>query len=125
LGDGYGNGSKTERLFAKGNPGGPGRPKGSLSKATLAGRELLELLERGDGDLPSACERWKRLLTDRNPAVRLRAEVFVFSALHGAPRPAEEIPRSDEKIRIVLTRQPWSEVSVVPELPTSSETDGS
>jgi hypothetical protein len=115
---------KRGRPFGRGNPGGPGRPKGSLSKATLAGRELLELLERGDGNgLPSAYERWKRLLTDRDPAVRLKAEVFVFSALHGAPRPAPDSLATEQDIRIELTRGPWSGVAAVRALPAASELD--
>jgi hypothetical protein len=104
--------------FEPGNPGGPGRPKGSLSKANLTGREMLNLLEGGDGNgLPSAFERWKRLLTDRNPAVRLKAEVFVFSALHGAPRPAPDLLATEHDIRIELTRGPWSGVAAVRALP--------
>jgi hypothetical protein len=114
------------RPFARGNPGGPGRPKGSPNKATLAGRELLELLERGDGDgLPPSYERWKRLLTDRDPSVRLKAEVFVFSALHGTPRPAMDLPYAEQQIEIVLKREPWSDFSAVRELPSdSAEAEG-
>jgi hypothetical protein len=115
---------KGNGLFAKGNPGGPGRPKGSLSKVTLAGREMLELLERGEGDLPPAQERWKRLLTDGNPAVRLKAEMFVFCALHGTPRQAPELPSPEQDITIVVRRErePWSGVSVVRELPGATGT---
>ena len=33
---------QTDGTFAPGNPGGPGRPEGSLNKATLAAQELLD-----------------------------------------------------------------------------------
>ena len=41
------NGQKSDKrqpdgTFAPGNPGGPGRPEGSLNKATLAVQELLD-----------------------------------------------------------------------------------
>ena len=41
------NGQKTDRrrsdgTFAQGNPGGPGRPEGSLNRATLIAQELLD-----------------------------------------------------------------------------------
>lgn len=47
---------------------------------------MLEQLEAGDDDLPPAHDRWKALLKDRNSAVRLAAEKFLYIALHGIPR---------------------------------------
>lgn len=86
------NGRKTAERdlsgkFARGNPGGPGRPPGSPNRATLAGRKLLEALEAGDEDagLPSGFERMKKLLLDEDARVRLGAERLVLGLLHGRP----------------------------------------
>ena len=73
--------------FARGNPGGPGRPPGSPNRATLAGRKLLEALEAGDEDagFPSALTRMRALLTNPDPRVCLGAERLVLGLLHGRP----------------------------------------
>lgn len=49
---------------------------------------LLSWLRRGASDLPSERERWRRLLTDPSPHIRLQAETFLFSALHPTQAPA-------------------------------------
>lgn len=73
--------------FAKGNPGGPGRPPGSPNRRSLAGRQLLKALEAGDPEakLPSAFDRMAALLNDPDPRVRLGAERTVLGLLHGRP----------------------------------------
>lgn len=73
--------------FAKGNPGGPGRPPGSPNRRTLAGRALLKALEAGDEgeSLPSGFERMRKLLLDEDPRIRLGAERLVLGLLHGRP----------------------------------------
>lgn len=86
------NGRKTAERdgagrFAKGNPGGPGRPPGSPNRRTLAGRALLKALEAGDEgeSLPSGFERMRKLLLDEDPRIRLGAERLVLGLLHGRP----------------------------------------
>lgn len=73
--------------FAKGNPGGPGRPPGSPNRRTFAGKALLKALEAGDegAGLPGGFDRMKRLLLDEDPRVRLGAERLVLGLLHGRP----------------------------------------
>lgn len=115
--DGFGNGRETLRdagRFAQGTAPGPGRPKGALARSTLVGRQLMEALERGDDEagLPSALERWSRLLGDPDPAIRLQAERFVFQSLYGRPKEtvclAQTVPAftppamSDEELAIRL-----------------------
>ncbi|MHB1045796.1 MAG: hypothetical protein ACYC4P_07250 [Thermoanaerobaculia bacterium] len=103
------NGGKSESdrntsgRFVKGNPGGPGRPPGSPNRRTLAGRELLKALEAGDPDakLPSAFTRMAKLLTDKDPRVRLGAERLVLSLLHGRAI-AEPVDGGD--VGLALTR---------------------
>lgn len=63
----------------------PGSRRGRRNRRTLAGLELLERLEQGGPDLPSAEERLRLLLTDPDPHVRLRIEVWLFTMLHGLP----------------------------------------
>lgn len=63
----------------------PGSRRGRRNRRTLSGLELLEQLERGGEDLPSAEERLRLLLTDPDPHVRLRIEVWLFTMLHGLP----------------------------------------
>lgn len=79
-----------------------GTRKGSPNRSTLAGKELLAYLERGDaalGLLPVA-ERWVALLKDPDPAIRAGCEKFLHEALHGRSR--QEIDGgSDTTIRIV------------------------
>lgn len=81
----------TAGRFAKGNPGGPGRPPGSPNRRTLAGRQLLKALEAGDPEakLPPAFDRMAALLTDPDARVRLGAERTVLSLLHGRPAAAD------------------------------------
>lgn len=92
MGSGQSDGDLTGR-----DPGGrflsgnrlavPGSRRGRPGKRTLAGLALMKALEDGDETLPPAWERWKALLTDPDPGVRLRAEIFVFAVLYGtAPR---------------------------------------
>ncbi len=87
--------------FKRGNRFGRGRPKGSPNRATVIGRSMLELLERGDDRLPPADERWRALLTDRDPAVRLSAEKFLFVALPGLPHRMREVLPDTLPIRII------------------------
>ena len=49
---------------------------------------LISWLRLGASDLPSERERWRRLLTDPSPHIRLQAETFLFSALHPTEAPA-------------------------------------
>ena len=90
--DGQNDGDLTGRdgggRFLPGNSlARPGSRRGRPGKRTLAGLALMKALEEGDETLPSALDRWKALLTDPDPGVRLRAEVFVFAVLYGtAPR---------------------------------------
>lgn len=73
----------------------------------LAGREILRLLESGDGnDLPPAAERWRRLLKEKNPAIRLAAEKFLFEALHGKSKPWEEPPTGPITITVDVSKEP-------------------
>ena len=57
---------------------------------------LLSWLSLGASDLPSERERWRRILTDPSPHIRLQAETFLFLALHptGAPASVTTPPRS-------------------------------
>lgn len=72
----------------------------------LAGREMLRRLEVGEGgQLPAAEERWRRLLVDRNPAIRLAAEKFLFEALHGKSKPWEEPPAGPIKITVDVSKE--------------------
>jgi hypothetical protein len=72
---------------------------------TLSGREMQRCLEAGDGlNLPSATERWRRLLKERSPAVRLAAEKFLFEALHGKSKPWEEPPAGPIRITVDVCR---------------------
>lgn len=94
--------------FAKGNPGGPGRPEGTRNRRTevreaIGGRTMLEKLERGvpDLNLPPAFLRWTRLLRDRNPFVRLAAEKFLFEALHGRPRQQLDVSVTHDRVAAV------------------------
>ena len=63
----------------------PGSRRGRRNRRTLSGLELLEQLERGGDGLPSAEDRLRLLLTDPDPHVRLRIEVWLFTMLHGLP----------------------------------------
>lgn len=55
---------------------------------------LLSWLRRGASDLPSERERWRRLLTDPSPRIRLQAEAFLFPVLHQTQAPASVSTRS-------------------------------
>lgn len=76
--------------FAKGTPAGPGRPAGRPNLSTLLGKEMMKALGEGFEDLPTAHARWKRLLSDPDPRVRLEAERFVYRAAHGLPRDGDD-----------------------------------
>lgn len=81
----------------------PGAKKRGVEK--LAGREMLRLLESGDGDdLRPASERWRRLLKEKNPAIRLAAEKFLFEALHGKSKPWEEPPAGPITITVDVSK---------------------
>lgn len=89
--------------FAKGTRPGPGRPRGRRSLSTLLGKELMRALGEGSADLPAACERWKALLCDPDPRVRLEAERFVYRAAHGLPRDGDEpIPPGSQRARLII-----------------------
>lgn len=71
-----------------------------------AGREMVRLLESGDGkDLPPASERWRRLLKDKNPAIRLAAEKFLFEVLHGKSKPWQEPPQGPVRITVDVSKE--------------------
>ena len=73
----------------------------------LAGRAILRLLESGDGaGLPPAVERWRKLLKEKNPVVRLAAEKFLFEALHGKAKPWEEPPTGPITITVDVSKEP-------------------
>jgi hypothetical protein len=66
---------------------------------------MLRRLEAGEGGhLPPAEERWRRLLVDRNSAIRLAAEKFLFEALHGKSKPWEEPPTGPIKITVDVSK---------------------
>lgn len=67
---------------------------------------MLCVLEAGDDGLPSSSKRWKKLLTDRSPTIRLAAEKFLFEALHGKSRPWEEPPAGPIKITVDVSKEP-------------------
>ena len=80
------SGRGPEGRFLTGNRAAvPGSRRGRRNRRTLSGLELLEQLERGGEGLPSAEERLRLLLTDPDPHVRLRIEVWLFTMLHGLP----------------------------------------
>lgn len=81
-----------------------GSRKGSPNRATLAGRELLAHLERGDASLllPPCIERLAALLTDPDPAIRLGFEKFLYEALYVRATQALDV-KSDAVIKIVNT----------------------
>jgi hypothetical protein len=60
-------------------PGNSGRRRGSKNRRTIFQRETLELLARGDRELPSRHARLKRLLLDPDPAIRLAAERLLLT----------------------------------------------
>jgi hypothetical protein len=65
---------------------------------------MLRVLEAGDDELPASSERWKALLTDRSPVIRLAAEKFLFEALHGKSKPWEEPPTGPIKITVDVSK---------------------
>jgi hypothetical protein len=82
--------------FLKGTRVTGGSRRGKPNRSTVAGREAMRLLLGGGGNLPSASERWKRLLLDPSADIRLKAEVFVWAVVYGRPR-IDEGPEVDEK----------------------------
>ena len=88
--------------FAKGTAPGPGRPAGRPNLSTLLGKEMMKALGESFEDLPTTRERWKRLLSNPDPRVRLEAERFVYRAAHGLPRDGDEpvLPAAPPKIVI-------------------------
>ena len=80
--------------FQKGNRFGRGRPKGSPNRTTVIGRSMLEFLERGDDRLPPAIDRWRSLLTDRDAAVRLAAELPIRGSTGYPPRRGSRFRRT-------------------------------
>jgi hypothetical protein len=65
---------------------------------------MLRALEQGDGTLPNAEVRWRRLLLDGDPAVRLSAEKFIYEQAHGRARPWEEPPAGPVSIVVDISR---------------------
>lgn len=63
----------------------PGSRRGRRNRRTLSGLALLEELERGGDGLPPAEDRLRLLLTDPDPGIRLRVELWLFTMLHGVP----------------------------------------
>lgn len=63
----------------------PGSRRGRRNRRTLSGLALLEELEKGGDGLSPAEDRLRLLLTDPDPGIRLRAEVWLFTMLHGLP----------------------------------------
>ena len=86
--------------FLPGNPGGPGRTRGSKNRRQLVGAALLTLLHTGDDRLPGAEQRWRRLLVERDARVRLDAEKFLWECAYGK---APQRPSVDGK--------PWDAMS--------------
>ncbi len=76
--------------FAAGHKLARGRKPGVPNRSTLLGKELIEALMLGGEGLPSARERWKKILEDESPDVRLRAEMFLHRARFGMPSGGEE-----------------------------------
>jgi hypothetical protein len=66
---------------------------------------MLRRLEGGErGQLPPAAERWRRLLVDRNPAIRLSAESPFAPILFRTSR--EEIRKYIERSRTRFGKEP-------------------
>jgi hypothetical protein len=95
-------GRDTRGHFAKGNPG---KAKGTRNVKTIIGAELFAALHEGGDGLPSAWERWKRLLDDPDAHVRLKAEEIVAERCFGRTRQELE-GGGDLTIKIVNTS--WS-----------------
>lgn len=97
----------------------PGSRRGRRNRRTLSGLELLSRLEQGGPDLPSAEERLRLLLTDPDPHVRLRLEVWLFTMLHGLPPRRALTPPSlldseewiDLKERLLTALEPHPEAA--------------
>jgi hypothetical protein len=99
------------RPFQKGHKLAKGRVRGSKNRRTLAGEALMRTLEEGDGaTLEPAAERWKRLLAEEDPAIRLAAERFVYQAVYGLPRARTDL--SVEQVKAVsaepMSLEEWS-----------------
>ena len=94
--------------FLEGNRAAvPGSRRGRRNRRTLSGLALLEALERGGDGLPAAEQRLRALLTDPDPGVRLRVELWLFTMLHGLPpRRALEPPSlvDSEEWRVLRDR---------------------
>jgi hypothetical protein len=63
-----------------------------LNLKTCIGRELFAALHSGrpEDGLPGAWERWSRLLNDKSPVVRLKAEELVAERVYGRTRQMED-----------------------------------
>lgn len=82
----------------------PGSRRGRRNRRTLAGLELLEQLERGGEGLPPVEERLRLLLTDPDPQVRLRVEIWLFTMLYGLPPRRAEADLDPPIVRVTLKR---------------------
>lgn len=65
---------------------------------------MLEALEKGGGPLPPASMRWRRLLLDPDPSVRLQAEKFCFEGLYGRATPTDKPPTLPMSITVDISR---------------------
>ena len=84
------DGRAPDGKWTKGKPKTGGRKRGVQNRATVAGKAMMALLLEGDEKLPEARERWAALLSDPDANIRLRSEMFVYSAVHGRPRQDDE-----------------------------------
>lgn len=88
---------------------------------------MLEALERGGESLPSASERWRRLLTDPDAGVRLTAERFIYEAVHGRAKQWAEPERGPISIVVDVSRGEYAvdvtdETTTEPAVETTDET---
>ena len=90
-----GRGRGPDGKWRKGKPKTGGRKRGVPNRATVAGKAMMALLLEGDEKLPEARERWAALLSDPDANIRIRAEMFVYSAVHGRPRQDDEPIRTE------------------------------
>jgi hypothetical protein len=98
-------GKRARGRFGVGNKAGRGREKGSRNLRTLVGAELVERLLRGGDGLPDVEARWRRLLREKSPRVRLEAERHLLGLAYGPPRPQGllGVEAADGPVKFVLT----------------------
>lgn len=99
-------------------PGNPGRPKGAIDRRTVVGLELFAALHAGDdkAGLAHAFDRWRRLLNDKDPAIRIRAEELVAAYAYGRP-PARVTVAEEQKVVVEFeyVKKPFPEPIADPE----------